>query len=351
MRVTFRVDGLYDGVDTVTAAARRRQRRLRAYLRYARMCVAMALAESTHHTSRGQRFARAGEEGREEHDALRQRPPPPQPELFQLFEEEEPGGSRPPCLVAPRGPHEKVQQCAVEQLADVVPMVLRMLDLPVIEQVIAAPKISFERVPQRSALPVPQTAEQLVEVPTQPWYVAIVLASKVYSRREIRRIIAGLEGRGGVVLVEVFKVLVLDRIQQRLWSRSLTFQLAEVFQVFSWTRVPQLPHRVVCVTMQMRILHAFFALFPVLKKVPSWVRTCGRNCSPSRAHPRGELMRIGMLQGDDFGSRGLASLGPFLVPLLVPRAGKRYWEHGVRSLASLDPSWVPFRGVRTTDHG
>ena len=54
VRVTFRVDGLYDvdhWVDTVTAAARRRHRRLRAYMRYARMSVAMALAESTHHTS------------------------------------------------------------------------------------------------------------------------------------------------------------------------------------------------------------------------------------------------------------------------------------------------------------
>ena len=68
-----------------------------------------------------------------------------------------------------------------------------------------------------------------MEVPTQPWYVAMVLASKVYSRREIRRIVAGL---WRVVLVEVFKVLSQNRIQQRLWSRSLTFQLAEVFQIF-----------------------------------------------------------------------------------------------------------------------
>ena len=37
--------------------------------------------------------------------------------------EEEPGGSRPPCLGEPRGLQEKVQQCTVEQLADVVPMV------------------------------------------------------------------------------------------------------------------------------------------------------------------------------------------------------------------------------------
>ena len=29
-----------------------------------------------------------------------------------------------------------------------------------------------------------------------------------------------------------------------------------------------------------------FGLFPELKKVRSWARTRGRNCSPSRAHPR-----------------------------------------------------------------
>ena len=62
-----------------TGAARRRQRRLRQWLRHERLSVAIALAESQHHTSRGQKTARAGEEGHEEHDALRrQKPPPPQ---------------------------------------------------------------------------------------------------------------------------------------------------------------------------------------------------------------------------------------------------------------------------------
>ena len=49
------------------SARRRRERRLRAYLRYARMSVAMALAESTHHSApRGQKMARAGEGARDE---------------------------------------------------------------------------------------------------------------------------------------------------------------------------------------------------------------------------------------------------------------------------------------------
>ena len=47
------------------SARRRRERRLRAFLRYARMSVALALAESTHHTApRGQKMARAWGEAR-----------------------------------------------------------------------------------------------------------------------------------------------------------------------------------------------------------------------------------------------------------------------------------------------
>ena len=47
------------------AAQRRRQRRLRSWLRHERMTVAMALAESTHHSSRGQKTAMARVWGRE----------------------------------------------------------------------------------------------------------------------------------------------------------------------------------------------------------------------------------------------------------------------------------------------
>ena len=166
------------------AAQRRRGRRLRAALRHERQSIAMALAEMSHHTApRGLRMARAGEEGREEHDALRrQRPPPPQPELFQLYEEE-PGGRRPTGLVEPPGPQERVPRHTVEQMADVAPMV-QILDAPVpqmvehvvdvlktfdrglAEQVIEVPKVTLQDVvPQRAVLRVPQLAEQLVDMP------------------------------------------------------------------------------------------------------------------------------------------------------------------------------------------
>ena len=62
--------------------------------------------------------------------AKTRRTPAPQRELFQLFEEE-PGGSRPPCLGEPRGPQERVQPHIREQLAEVVPM-LQVLDFHVV---------------------------------------------------------------------------------------------------------------------------------------------------------------------------------------------------------------------------
>ena len=65
-------------VDTATAAARRRQRRLRSWLRHERMTVAMTLAEMMHHTApRGPKMARVGEGvEHEQHDGLRAQKPP-----------------------------------------------------------------------------------------------------------------------------------------------------------------------------------------------------------------------------------------------------------------------------------
>ena len=67
----------------------------------------MALSEKKHHTSKG----RAKQVPRETTSQL---------ELFQLYEEE-PGGSRPPCLGEPRGPQERVQRHTVEQMANFAP--------------------------------------------------------------------------------------------------------------------------------------------------------------------------------------------------------------------------------------
>ena len=92
------------GGGTGSARRRRRERRLRSMLRHERMSVAMAHAESTHHSAQRQKTARAGREAR---DALHGH-----------------------------------------------------------EQVIEVPKILPFDVPMRAAVRVPQLAEQLVEVPT-----------------------------------------------------------------------------------------------------------------------------------------------------------------------------------------
>ena len=156
-------------------------------------------------------MARAREEESELHyTATVRKTPPPQPVLFSLFEEE-PGGGRPEAFVEPR-PQARVQRHTVEHITDLVrvaPMV-QILDAPVPqtgeqlpdilsffdvllpdpEQVIEVPKILLDDVPKRAAVRDMQLEEQLVEVPTEPVYVAVVLASKVCSRREIRRILS-----------------------------------------------------------------------------------------------------------------------------------------------------------------
>ena len=319
------------------SAKRRRERQLRSMLRHERMSVAMGLAEKLHHSSRGQRMARAWEEESEmKYTAKFRTSPPLQLVLFSLFEEE-PGGGRPEAFVEPR-PQELVLRHTVEHITDLVrvaPMV-QILDAsvpqtvePHPEQAIEVPKILLDDVPMRAAERDTQLGEQLVEVPTQPRYVALVLASKVHSMREIRRILQGLDpwGRGGGGArgglqssrsgqnsTEYLDQIVENPVPQvRREGRgglqgSLPVQnsAAVVEQIVD---IPArrgllvrdmvlLPHRVVCMTMRMRILQGFFALFPVRKKVRSWARTRGRHCSPSRAHPRGELMRTGMLLGD-----------------------------------------------------
>ena len=81
-----------------------------------------------HHTSRGQKIARAREEWHEDlHDApRRQKPPLPQPNLFDLSLDVEPGGARPDRLSEVR-PQEQVQRRTVVQIVD-SPLGLPLLD-------------------------------------------------------------------------------------------------------------------------------------------------------------------------------------------------------------------------------
>ena len=159
------------------------------------------------------------------------------------------------------------------------------------------PRYLWTRSPQRAALRRPQKAEQLIEVPTEPGYPRAVFAVQARGRRVAAAIAEQIvdnpvpRGRWGVFQVyvqdrvlqrrtwsrsltlqflrvgggevEVFKVLSLDRVQQRMWSRSLLFLLVEVSKVFSQARVP---HRVDSFKMRMRHFKGFSHFSPEEKK-------------------------------------------------------------------------------------
>ena len=120
---------------TQTAAARRRQRRLRQFLRDQRLSVAMALAEVQHHTApRGQSMTRAGREDHElNYTATVQTHPPLQPSTvyFSFAGDEEvlAAGVRPAPLSEVAGTQEQVKRHTVEQIVDSVPVV-QILDAP-----------------------------------------------------------------------------------------------------------------------------------------------------------------------------------------------------------------------------
>ena len=86
-----------------SAATRRRQRRLRSWLRHERGTVALALAEKLHHSAQRPEIARAGEWGARD-ELYGDDPGHPllllpsththQPELFSLYDEEPGGGPR-----------------------------------------------------------------------------------------------------------------------------------------------------------------------------------------------------------------------------------------------------------------
>ena len=161
-----------------SAAQHRKGRRLRAALRHERQSIAMALAEFTHHSSRGQDGQGRGVGSRRVHGRVPEAPTPLEPgtRYYSLDDNDsvpELGGSRSDRLTGVRL-QERVPRRIVEQIVDSAPVlpllhdpvpqtvdsvgeVLKILDklVPDVEQVIEVPSSLLE----------PQMAEQLVEVP------------------------------------------------------------------------------------------------------------------------------------------------------------------------------------------
>ena len=169
------------------AARRRRERRLRSWLKHERQTVRMVLAETFHHSSAPSppKFKEEWVGRHEQHDALRGQNTARTREatyytsktsvagdtaFFSLFDEEDAvWGTRPTGLVEPRGPQERIQRHTAEQMIEsFVPVpvldldapvpqmvdqlvdVLKLLDTAIPEQVIAVPKIPLDSIPHRA---------------------------------------------------------------------------------------------------------------------------------------------------------------------------------------------------------
>ena len=144
------------------------------------MTVAMALAESSsHHSSRGQKTARAGVWGREmNYTATIRDPPTPQPELFSLYEE--PSGARLDRLSEVR-PQDRDLRRTVDQIVDAVPglpaldvLVPQMVDRPLVARGFRRPcsRAGYRSAQDVDAYPLPlhgslraADSGQLVEAP------------------------------------------------------------------------------------------------------------------------------------------------------------------------------------------
>ena len=267
---------------------RRRQRRLRSWLRHERMTVAMALAEYTHHASPGTEEGQGGRGG-PQGQARRQKLPPPQ-------------GSRPPCLGC--GGHRWVCSGTTWSTWQTAAPSCRFSMLLCRSRGISCsrcsvswtrrwqsrrslPKISLDRIRQRLVeLRLPQVVEQLVEVPTvlsPSLRFAEQVVDNPVSRGRGRRLQGLLPGQSSSPSAEqtvdipvprregsssgglhgfsqnriqqrrwpsssltVFRVYSQDRVRSAMLSSSLTFQfpvkvlIMEIFQVDTQDKVQQL---------------------------------------------------------------------------------------------------------------
>ena len=154
------------------AAKRRRERRLRSWWRHERMTVAAELAVALHHSRGvGPAVPHAALRGQTPASSVGRRPgvleepvPPVVVDRVQRHYMEDLGTV---C------PYVQILHLSVPQMVDNVTDTLRILDHPIAEQVIEVPKIYCSPCPSRSVVPVPQSAEQLVEVPTTISYSSL----------------------------------------------------------------------------------------------------------------------------------------------------------------------------------
>ena len=280
------------------AAKRRRDRRLRMHWRHEQLTLQMALAAALHHSRdvgpvtynalRSQKTARA--EATNNAPRSQMSSVAGDPELFSLYEDEL-GGTRPDRMYEVR-PQERVQRHTVGQIVDntlflptldvPVPQmenqvvdVCRLFDVLIPEQVIEVPKISSTPCPprRRRVRFAEQMAEQLVEVPT------IISYSSLRGIVEQNVDIPVPRGRGRVGLG------LLPGQSSTAFSgadhRSGTAE--QIVDIPAPRGGQDLPSAVSSSVLPGTANQGVFLTFPRGKKVRTWARTRGRNCSPSRA--------------------------------------------------------------------
>ena len=168
--------------------------------------------------------------------------------------------------------HACTQTDLVPQMVDNVLDALRLLDLPIAEQVIDVPKISCSPCPSRCPIPEPQSAEQLVEVPTvlSPSRIALRIAEQIISTPVPR-------GRGqGFFLPEQSSTATssyLERISARTGADRRHFS----FWCWPWTGIFLF---LFCSSCRRGFYWGFFALFPMEKSAECRAGQCGP--SPAR---------------------------------------------------------------------
>ena len=229
--------------------------------------------------------------------AFRTTVPPPEPELFDLFEE--PGGVRPNLLLEPQGPHHRDQLRTVEHTVGFAAgEFLQVLDTqkPVV-QVIAVPKITKDLIQPRLVdcdQRYPQMVEQLVEVPTTVSYSSL--------QRTVEQLVdIPVPGGGGPssglhgFLPRQSSTAALssaERISERIVEQSVDIPVGRGLQDFrpgqSSSSVARSPAEWLITEDEAN--QGVFRTFPQIKKVRHNLRTRGRHCLRTRAHGRRLLM-------------------------------------------------------------
>ena len=207
-------------------------------------------------------------------------------ELFSLYEDEL-GGKRADRLYEVR-PQERVQRRTVEQNVD-NSLFLPTLDVPVPQmenQLVEVCRLFDVLIPEQ-AIAVPKITGAVCVLPSRrqnSWWKCrrsypTHRYAELWSRTWIFQFL--------VVVVVSVSVYTQDRVQQRLVEQN--FSAEQNFDIPVPRGSRDLPPASSSSGLLGTANQGVFRSFPRRKKVRRWVRTQGRNCSPSRAHPRRRL--------------------------------------------------------------